>query len=114
MLAGQIVDLRPELRVDHRLQELLDRRRVSAGSIPPMPHGCGATVAAPGRAPAPALGGRIELALAAVARPLHLHDVAGVDQLLQHARQALLGDLQHVEQVGHRQPGLRLTKCSTR
>ena len=50
-----------------------------------------------------ALGGRVELALAAVARALHLHDVAGVDQLLQHARQALLGDLQHVEQFGDRQ-----------
>ena len=53
-----------------------------------------------------ALGGRVELALAAVARALHLHDVAGVDQLLQDARQALLGDLQHVEQFGDRQPGL--------
>ena len=31
--------------------------------------------------------------------------MAGVDELLQHARQALLGDLQHVEEFGHGQAG---------
>ena len=50
--------------------------------------------------------GRIEFALAAVARALQLDDMAGVDQLLEHARQALLGDLQHVEQFGDGQAGL--------
>ena len=50
-----------------------------------------------------ALGGGIELALPAVARPLDLDDMAGVDQLLQHAGEALLGDLQNVEKLGDRQ-----------
>src|SRR5690606_41497558 len=54
------------------------------------------------RAPA---GGRIELSLAAVPRPLYLDDVAGVDELLEHARQRLFGDLEHVKQFRDCQAG---------
>ena len=43
-----------------------------------------------------------------------LHDPALVDELLEDAGQALLGDLQDLEQVGDAQAGCRLTKCSTR
>ena len=43
-----------------------------------------------------------------------LHDEASIDELLQDAGQALLGDLQDVEQVGDAQAGLPVTKCSTR
>ena len=42
----------------------------------------------------------IEQALAAVVRALLLHHIALVDQLLEHAAERLLGDLQDVEQVG--------------
>ncbi len=52
-----------------------------------------------------ALGGWIEFALAPVARPLDLDDVAGVDQLLEHAGQTLLGDFQNVEKFGDGQTG---------
>ena len=51
-------------------------------------------------------GRRIEQALAAVLAAGALLDEAGIDQLLQDARQALLGDLQDVEQVGDRQAGI--------
>ncbi len=44
--------------------------------------------------------GRIEQALAPVERPGLLPDEAGIDELLQHPPEALLGDLQDVEQVG--------------
>ncbi len=43
---------------------------------------------------------RVEQALAPVLAPGPLLDQAGIDQLLQDARQALLGDLQDVEEVG--------------
>ena len=42
----------------------------------------------------------VEQPLAAVVRALLLHHVALVDQLLEHAAERLLGDLQDVEQVG--------------
>ena len=45
-------------------------------------------------------GGRIEQALATVDSSRALHDIALVDELLQHAPEALLGDLQRIEQVG--------------
>ena len=47
-----------------------------------------------------ALGGDVEQALAAVVVAFLLHHVALVDELLEHAAERLLGDLQHVEQVG--------------
>ena len=61
-----------------------------------------------------ALGGDIEQPLAAVVLALLLHDIALVDELLEHAAERLLGDLQDVEQSATFMPGLRLTKCSTR
>ena len=48
---------------------------------------------------------RIEFALASVARPLNLYDMAGVDQLLENTGKALLGDLQHVQELGDGQAG---------
>ena len=51
-------------------------------------------------------GGDVEQALAAVVRALLLHDVALVDQLLEHAAERLLGDLQHVEQLGDLHAGM--------
>ena len=74
--------------------------RLDASNAARMRRDCGRASASASARP---FGGRVELALPAVARALHLDDVAGVDQLLQHARQALLGDLQHVEQFGHGQ-----------
>ena len=54
-----------------------------------------------GQRPAP-LGGE-QQPLAAIGAARLLHDIALVDQLLQHARQALLGDGEDVEQVGDAQ-----------
>ncbi len=51
---------------------------------------------------AAALGGE-QQPLAAIGAARLLHDIALVDQLLEHARQALLGDGQNVEQVGDAQ-----------
>ena len=48
----------------------------------------------------------VEQALAAVVLALLLHDVALVDQLLEHAAERLLGDLQDVEQVGDLHAGM--------
>ena len=53
-----------------------------------------------------ALRRRIEQALPAVVVAGLLHDVAFVEQLLQHAPERLLGDAQDVEQVGDLQPGI--------
>ena len=50
--------------------------------------------------------GRVEQALAAVDRARPLLDEAGVDELLQHAAEALLGDLEDVEQVGDADAGM--------
>ena len=44
--------------------------------------------------------GRVEQALASVRSARLLHDISLVDQLLEDAAQALLGDVEHVEQVG--------------
>src|ERR1700690_1847299 len=44
--------------------------------------------------------GRVEQALPPVERSRLLHNEAGVDQLLQHPAEALLGDLENIEQVG--------------
>ena len=52
--------------------------------------------------------GGIEQALAAVGFAGLLLDIAVVDQLAQHAGQALLGDLEDVEQVGDRHAGLEI------
>ena len=49
---------------------------------------------------------RVEQALAAVDAAGPLHDIALVDELLQHAPEALLGDFQHVEQIGDAQAGM--------
>ena len=49
---------------------------------------------------------RGEKALAAVGAAGLLLDISLVDQLLQHAAKALLGDLEHVEQVGDAQAGV--------
>jgi hypothetical protein len=47
-----------------------------------------------------ARGADIEEPLAAIVRPLLLHDVAFVDELLEHAAERLLGDLQDIKQLG--------------
>src|SRR5687767_827883 len=77
----QIVDLRPELGVDHRLEEPLDGRPV-VGACPLQ---CIMDAArlwpCEGKCQRAALGGWVELSLPAVARPLDLDDVAGIDQL---------------------------------
>ena len=46
---------------------------------------------------------RIEFPLATIARPLHLNNIVGVDQLFENTSQTLLGDLQHVEKFCHGQ-----------
>ena len=51
-----------------------------------------------------ALGRNVEKPLAAVVLALLLKDVAFVDELLEHPSQRLLGDLQHVEQIGDLHP----------
>ena len=48
----------------------------------------------------------IEQALAAVLRAFLLHHVALVDQLLEHAAERLLGDVEDVEQVGDLHAGI--------
>src|SRR6202042_166366 len=53
-----------------------------------------------------ALGGGEKKALPAIAVAGLLHDIAFVEQLLQDAPERLLGDSQHVEQVGNLQPGI--------
>ena len=53
-----------------------------------------------------ALGGGVKKALPAVVVAGLLHDIAFVEQLLEHPPQRLLGDAQHVQQVGDLQPGI--------
>ena len=53
-----------------------------------------------------ALGGGEQQPLPAVVVAGLLHDIAFVEQLLEHATQRLLGDAQHVEQVGDLQSGI--------
>ena len=53
-----------------------------------------------------ALGGDVKQALAAVVVAVLLHDIALVEQLLEHAAERLLGDLQHVEQIGDLHAGI--------
>ena len=53
-----------------------------------------------------ALGGGEKKALPAVVVAGLLHDVAFVEQLLEHPAQRLLGDAQHVEQIGDLQAGI--------
>ena len=48
----------------------------------------------------------VEQALAAVLRALLLHHVALVDELLEHAAERLLGDVEDVEQVGNLHAGI--------
>ena len=55
-----------------------------------------------------ALGGDEQQALAAVVLALLLHHVALVDELLEHAAERLLGDLQHVQQVGNLHAGVAI------
>ena len=55
-----------------------------------------------------ALVGGVEQALAAVGVAGPLLDVAVVDELAQHAGEALLGDLEDIEQVGDRHAGLEV------
>src|SRR3954465_1565088 len=54
----------------------------------------------------PALLGRIEQPLAAVARPLPLLDIALIDELLEHPAERLLGDLENVQEVGDLHAGI--------
>ena len=54
----------------------------------------------------PALLGRVEQPLPAVDRSGHLLDEPGIDQLLEDAAEALLGDLQDVEEIGDANPGM--------
>ena len=51
---------------------------------------------------------RVEQTLAAIVRARALLDVSRVDKLLEDARQALLGDLQDVEEIGDGQPGIAI------
>ena len=53
-----------------------------------------------------ALGGGEKKALPPVVIAGPLHDIPFVEQLLEHPSQRLLGDAQHVEQVGHLQAGI--------
>ena len=53
-----------------------------------------------------ALGGGIEQALPPVVVAGLLHDIAFVEQLLEHPAERLLGDAQDVEQVGDLQSGI--------
>ncbi len=50
--------------------------------------------------------GRIEEPLAAIIVALFLHDIAVIDQLLEHAAEGLLGDFENVEQVGNLHAGI--------
>src|ERR1700716_843577 len=52
-------------------------------------------------ASASALGGDEQQPLAAIVGALLLQHIALVDELLEHAPERLLGDLQDVEQLGH-------------
>ena len=53
-----------------------------------------------------AFGGREQQPLPAVVGALALHDVALIEQLLEHPPERLLGDLQDVEQVGNLDAGI--------
>src|SRR5206468_4589213 len=57
-----------------------------------------------------ALVGDEQQALAAITLAFFLHDVALVDQLLEHAAERLLGDTQNVEQVGNLHAGIAVHK----
>src|SRR5690606_10013764 len=46
----------------------------------------------------------IKLALSPVSRARHLNNIAGVDELLKHTRQTLLGDAQNIQQFSNSQP----------
>ena len=53
-----------------------------------------------------ALGGDVEEPLATIAGALLLQHIALVDQLLEHAPERLLGDLQDIEELGNLHPGI--------
>ena len=55
-----------------------------------------------------ALVGRVQAPLPAVDRAGSLEDIALVDQLLEHPRQTLLGDLEDAKQVGDPQPRIAI------
>src|SRR5665213_757514 len=56
--------------------------------------------------------GRVKEALAAIERAGLLFDEAAVDELLQHAPEALLGDLQDIEQVGNSHAGVAIDEVN--
>ena len=53
-----------------------------------------------------ALGGGVKQALPSVVIAGLLHDIAFVEQLLEHPAQRLLGDAQHVQQIGDLEAGI--------
>ena len=61
-----------------------------------------------------ALRRRIEQPLAAVIVAGLLHDIALVQELLEHPAERLLGDAQDVEQVGDLQAGIAVDEMQTR
>ena len=96
-------------------QEALGADCARPARAPPARRRCGAP-AAPSRRSArarPAVG-RVEEALAAVTAARPLLDEAGVDQLLQDAAEALLGDLQNVEEVGDADAGMAVDEVERR
>ena len=92
--------------IDHRAQELADRIRagwpdVAQRAVDPVGLQAGEL-----RDQRLALGGGEKKALPPVVIAGLLHDIAFVEQLLEHPSQRLLGDAQHVEQVGDLQAGI--------
>src|SRR5690606_10075245 len=96
---GLIVDLRALLGIDHAQEKTLDCSAVAGCRF----RQCSGDAAGLGRCQrkrkVAALRRGIKLALAPVARALHLNDVACVYQPLQPPCYALLGDLEYVEKL---------------
>ena len=92
--------------IDHRAQELADR--FGAGGIDVPQRAVDAIGLQPGelRHQGLALCGGVKKALPAVVIAGLLHDIAFVEQLLEHPAERLLGDAQHVQQIGDLQPGI--------
>ncbi len=73
-----------------------------------MPARCGVTVAKQAQAQAVAHFCGIKFAVAAIMQPRGLHNMAGIDQLFENTRQALLGNAEHFKKFSHRHTGFAI------
>src|SRR5690606_16363733 len=88
----------PSLRIDHGAEETFQRSAILDSSFPKCRIDTAGLWQGQSERQFPSLFCHIKLALSPVARSGNLDDVSRIDQLLQNASEALLGDAQHVEQ----------------